>query len=423
MYFAPEVTEHEFPAVIRQFNEITGWHPWKKRLTWLEVGLGQSVAMPYFWRERFELELAFAAVHKRYKVTGKFPRKNITIEQQRLLSFMAVVVRCYKRLGQPGKRRLRGMLLGSLKSDYGLGPLAYEMKIAAHLLTRGFDVTFHDLETGGNYDYLAVKDDLKIEIECKFITGDIGRQIHQKHLYQFGEYFTPKLGTVLDRVSGGIFVHVKIPGRLCGQERQHSAISEQVLCAIENRSGQLQFGENRVSVSRFDLESSPFERFKPEDLRKQHVDHFASSKFGIENKNMLVLFRPRRHAVLVALQSDKEDKVLTGIHKQLKESAAKQFSGTLPAMICCHLTDLSEAELLSLQYKDEHGIGIDHMTSDLIVRRPQLLAVTYTAPGSISYERMTVGQFEHQSQREVGPTYTLRNPKHPLADDGRYSIF
>ena len=423
MYFAPEVTEDEFPVLVRRFKEITGWQPWQKRLTWLAAGLGQSVAMPYFWRERFELELAFASVQKRYKVTGKYPRKNITIEQQRLLAFMAVVVRCYKRLNQRGKKRLRGMLLDSLKSDYGLGPLAYEMKIAAHLLNRGFDVTFHDLETGGNYDYLAVKDDLEIEIECKFVSGDIGRQIHLKHLYQFSEYFSPKLGTALARISGGTFVHVRIPGRLYGHEKQHSAISEQVLYAIENQSRQLQFGENRVSVSGFDLESSPFERFRSEDLRKEHVDHFVSSNFGIENKNMLILFRPRKHAIIVALQSNKEDKVLAGIHRQLKDSAGKQFSGSLPAMFCCHLADLSEGELLSLQYEDDQGIALDHMTSDLIVRRPQLLAVTYTAPGSITHERMTVGQFEQQSQREVGPAYTLRNPSHPLAGDERYSIF
>ena len=423
MYFAPVVTEHEFPALVRRFTEITGWKPWRKRFEWLQAGLGQSVAMPYFWRERFELELTFATSHKRYRLTGKYSTKNITIEQQRLLSFLAVVVRSYERLGQLGKNSLRGMLLDSLKNDDGLAPLAYEMKIVAHLLNQGFDVTYHDLETGGNFDYLAVKDDLKIEIECKFVTGDIGRQIHKRRLYQFGEYVIPKLNSVLTRVSGGIFVQIRIPGRLYGHEKQHSVICKHVLRAIENPGSPLVFEENTVSATTFDLESSPFHRLAPEELRQEHIEGFTSRTFGISNKNMLILFRPGRHALIVALESTKEDKVLTGIHKRLKKSAAKQFSGNLPAMLCCHLADLSEAELLSLQYKGDEGIGLDYMTADLITRRPQLLAVTYTAPGNIAYERMTVGQFEHQSQREVGPTYTLRNPHHSLASDLRYSIF
>ena len=423
MYFQPEVTEYEFPSLIRRFKEITGWHPWEKRLTWLQAEIKKSVAMPYFWRDRFELELAFATIHRRYKVTGRYPKKNLTVEQQRFLSFVAVMVRCYERLSQPGQKRLRGMLLDSLKSDYGLGPLAYEMKIAAHLLNRGFDVMFHDLETGGSYDYLAVKANLQMEIECKFVTGDIGRQIHLKRLYQFGQYFTPKMHALLHRTCGGMLIHVTIPGRLHGRESQHASITEQVLSAIGVQDHQLQFEENHVSVSEFVLESSPFSRMRPESLRKDHVDQFVFNNFGIENKNMLILFRPGRHAVIVVLQSDKEDRVLTGIHRQLKDSASRQFSGTLPAILCCHLADLNEADLLSLQYKGDEGIGLDYMTSDLIHRRPQLLAVTYTAPGSIACERVTLGVFEQESQRERGPAYTIRNSTHPLATDGRYSLF
>ena len=423
MYFPPEVTDHEFPALIRRFKEITTWHPWEKRLTWLEAEVRKTVAMPHFWRERFELELAFASIHRRYKVTDRYPRKNLTIEQQRFLSFVATVVRCYERIDQRGKKRLRGMLLDSLKSDYGLGPVAYEMKIAAHLLNKGFDVTFHDLETGGGYDYLAVKNDLRMEIECKFVTGDIGRQIHLKRLYQFGEYFTPKLQDFLHRVCGGILVQITIPGRLHGHSTQHASISEQVFCAIGAKKSQFPFTENEVSVSNFALESSPFSRSNPENLRKEHVDQFVSDSFGIENTNMLILFRPRRHAVIVVLQSKKQDRVLTGIHRQLKDSASKQFTGTLPAILCCHLADLDEAEIVSLHRKHDEGVALDYMTSDLIDRRPQLLAVTYTAQGNIAYERVTQGNSEQHSQRESGPAYTIRNSSHSLASDGRYSIF
>ena len=197
MNFPPEVTDQELPSLIRRFKGITGWSPWQKRLAWLEAGVKQTVAMPNFWRERFELELAFAAIHKRYNVTRRYPRRNLTIDHQRFFSFVSMLVRCNERLNQRGQNRLRGMILDSLKTDYGLAPLAYEMKIAAHLMTKNFDVTFHDLETGGGYDYLAARDDVQVEIECKFVSGDIGRQIHLKRLFQFGEYVTPQLQALL----------------------------------------------------------------------------------------------------------------------------------------------------------------------------------------------------------------------------------
>ncbi|MDE0418450.1 MAG: hypothetical protein OXI95_16165 [bacterium] len=423
MYFSPEVTENELPGLIRQFTDITGWRPWEKRLRWLEAQVATSTAMPYFWHERFELELAFAAMRKRHKTSGRYPRKNPAIEQQRFLSFVAMLVRCHSVSTQPAKTRLRGMILDSLKKDYGLGPLAYEMKIAAHLMSKGFDVTFHDLETGGGYDFLAVKDDLQLQVECKFVSGDIGRQIHLKRLYQFGEYLTPKLQTVLDQLRGGVFVHVKIPGRLHGQETQHSIISQEVISAIGGQNNHSTSNHNHVLASTFSIDSSPFAKLRPQDLRAEHLDEFALSRFGIRKKNMLVLFRPHRHAVIVALQSEKDDKVLTGIHQQLKDAASKQFTGALPAVMCCHLADIDETDLLGLQHKGDQGIGLDYMTADLIQRRPQLLAVTYTAPGSIERYRHSSGQFEQRSQRERGPAYTISNPNHPLAGDPRYTIF
>ena len=317
MYLPPEVTDRELPSLIRRFKEITGWSPWQKRLAWLEAGVKQTVAMPNFWRERFELELAFAAIHKRYNVTRRYPRRNLTIDQQRFFSFVSMLVRCYERLDQRGQNRLRGMILDSLKTDYGLAPLAYEMKIAAHLMTKNFDVTFHDLETGGGYDYLAARDDVQVEIECKFVSGDIGRQIHLKRLFQFGEYVTPQLQALLSRIRGGIFVHITITGRLHGREEQHASISEQMSNAIAAQEGQFEFSDSHISVSRFALEKSPFETRSPQFLRRQDVDQFVSRRFGVESKNMLIIFRPHSHAVIVVLQGSKEDRVLTGIHRQL----------------------------------------------------------------------------------------------------------
>ena len=263
----------------------------------------------------------------------------------------------------------------------------------------------------------------KSKIECKFASGDIGRQIHLKRLYQFGEYVTPQLQALLSRICGGIFVHVTISGRLNGQERQHASISEQMCNAIEAQEGQFEFSDGQISVSRFALENSPFETQTPQFLSRQDVDQFVSRQFGVENRNMLIIFRPHRHAVIVVLQGSKEDRVLTGIHRQLKEAARKQFTRSLPAVLCCQLADLHEHELMSLRYKDDRGLGLDYMTSDLIVRRPQLLAVTYTAPGSLAHEtsfdwkcRATVTQRKGTSLHHPESKSLLRRrlPIHPV---------
>ena len=93
MYFLPEVAEQEFPSLMRRFLEITGRKPWTKRLTWLEAALKKDVPMSAFLQERFQLELAFSTMHRKKKLTGRYPRKNLTADQLRFLSFVAMVVR------------------------------------------------------------------------------------------------------------------------------------------------------------------------------------------------------------------------------------------------------------------------------------------------------------------------------------------
>ena len=218
-------------------------------------------------------------------------------------------------------------------------------------------------------------------------------------------------------------MHVTILERLNGQESQHALITEHVSKAIMLQEGEFHFSDNHVSVSKFPLENSPFATHAPQFLGKQDVEQFVSRHFGVENRNMLIIFRPHSHAVIVVLQGSKEDRILTGIHQQLKDSARKQFTGDLPAVLCCHLADLAENELLSFQNKDDRAYGLDYMTADLINRRSQLLAVTYTAPGSVTHEQVVTGDATHQSHRERGPAYTIRNPNHALSEDPRYTLF
>ena len=69
------------------------------------------------------------------------------------------------------------MLVDGLQSDKGLLPLQHEMTTITHLLLNGFNVTCHDLENNGGFDFLASRDGVEVEVECKMVSGDIGKQL------------------------------------------------------------------------------------------------------------------------------------------------------------------------------------------------------------------------------------------------------
>ena len=152
-------------------------------------------AMAHYLIDRFELELAFSDIYKRRKLTGKYAVKEEVAAEYRFLSFSCMLALVYGRLNPVGQIRLRGMLFDALKNDYGLGPLAYEIKVATHLMTLGFDVEFSDLEGNANYDFLAKNGGVCIEIECKFMSADVGKKSIARDCFSWVVYSNRSCGS------------------------------------------------------------------------------------------------------------------------------------------------------------------------------------------------------------------------------------
>jgi hypothetical protein len=423
MYFKPEAVPAEIPTQISKLIAITQWKPWERRFEWITEQIRVNPTMPNYILNRFGLELAFQEIRQHFKSSNRYPWPPKTAEQQRFYSFITMITRCHQRLSSTGKSRMSGMLKDALKSDYGLAPLVFEMKIVAHLMMREFKVNFHDMETGGGFDYLAIGDDMEFEVECKFVSGDIGRKIHQKEMHQLTTILRPKLVSALDQAHGSHLVQISIPGKLGKTANQHQEISCLISKAIIGKKEYEKNNEYKISVTEFSFDDSPFIKFPPADFSSGYIEQYLSDKFEIEGKNTVVLFHPEKGAIIVVVQSLKEDAVLKGIHRQLKGSANNQLTGERPGILCCELADLTEKQLLDLKENPGDGTGLQYMVTDLICRRAQIHTVAFTTPGTVRIQDSMLEPVEHTSIQETGPAYVFYNPDHPQANDLRYGVF
>ena len=252
MHFKTEMMDTEVPEVLHDFVRIAGARIWERWLAWLEEQVGCKTGMRRFWIERCGLELGLLTLVRQYADTGGIAVRRLSTEEQRFLSFAAMVVRCHARLSNPARRRLEGMLRDAARQDTGLGPVAYEMKIAAHLMSRGFEVEFRDLESKKGCDFLVTKDGARAEIECKFMSGDIGRKIHRKRLYQLGDRVRKTMQDYVNKLSTGVFMRLVIADRLHGREEYQAMLAELLSRAIFGGREQEDRQGNRVSVQEFD---------------------------------------------------------------------------------------------------------------------------------------------------------------------------
>jgi hypothetical protein len=270
MHFETHAVPAEVTPLVRRFIAITGWKPWEKRLRVFDRLAADNPFLNEYFALRYPLELAMGRLHHRLLRDQKV-KLPTTHDETILLSFVAMIARAHARLKPPGRTRLAGMLRSGLDNEGSLAPLVHEMGIASHLMSRGFDVTFSDMETGGGFDFLAEKDGAVLEVECKTVSGDLGRQIHLRRLYQLGGRIYSLMSEAVENCVGGQIARIVLPGRLSGTDQQLQAIYQALESTLSTRRSIVGPEPCAIEYQQFALAGSEIEKVDPSSITRDAV--------------------------------------------------------------------------------------------------------------------------------------------------------
>ena len=137
----------------------------------------------------------------------------------------------------------------------------------------------------------------------------------------------------------------------------------------------------------------------------------------------MILFSPGQRAVILSIASEKQDEVLDGMRRQLRDAAKGQFSGTRPAMLAVQLHALTADQLISLGLLDSSSrsaaTSLQIMTSDFLQRpsSAHIHTIAYRSHAMIDHSALT------GTTRGTGPSYVIKNRNHPLYGDPRLELF
>ncbi|MBT3767215.1 MAG: hypothetical protein HOH80_15265 [Rhodospirillaceae bacterium] len=421
MRFSTSAQPIEIPGAMIRTCTFIGWERWEKRILSITQQISENPFLREIAFEKYGRELALFDAWKYYHDTKKPLWPPTSDGLYRLYSFFTMFSKLHYHMSDVGRRRITGMARDGLKSENGLAELAFEFLTVNHLMNQGFDVTCNDYENrmlGGTYDFLVEKDGIEIEVEDKYVSADIGRKIHQRRLYQLGKWVLPLSLTTLNSGPGGTLVRVFLPDRLTGSPDQHEAISQGIGQALEFSNSRIDGDDCRIEIENFNFDECPLNMEEPDDSVRIRARQYFEEEHDVENRNMLMLFRPSHGAVVITIQSEKPDQVLNGIYRQLKGSAKNQFSGTRPAALFVYLSDITVEQLDSLAAagKDK-PTGLQLMANDLIARRPVLHTVCFVTPGVVTTKEKFQDDIWRRSLQESGGVYTFRNPEHPQVDE------
>lgn len=421
MKFSIDVLDTEVGQLLHDLTQITSIETWKRRLEWLRRETTENPYMKEWLSERCSIEIAFSEA-LRQPLALQRPFIVDSMAAYELIAFAAGTVRCYERLSERGKRRLRGVLLDGLKEDKGLSSVQHEVTTAIHLMSRGFDVEFHDLEHGGGFDFLARKDGAEIEVECKMFSADLGRKFHKRRSAALCKALQDVLVQTYRSTANGMIVTVTIPDRLTPSSKQHRGIEQTLQAGLLSGEAITQSEYCEIQVLDFSIEESPFNR-GPDDLSRSEIQRFVWARTGNSNSTLITLFSPGKRAVVLSLQSQKSDDVLKGMRYQLREAAKGQFTKTRPAFLSVQLQDLTAEQLSDLAQSDSswrgNATGLQIMTSDFLQSpsRAHIHSVVYRSHNTLNSDSY------NGIKRGGGLAYVIKNGYHPMCKDPQYSIF
>lgn len=416
-------------SLIPVFTGIIGLEPWLKRYRSLKQQLRANPLLEPYVQERHALELTFGAMLEAGEQRGFLTLDDFTDDRYNLVSFLVPIAMIYERLSDTGRKRLAGMLRDGLKTDKGLLPLQNEIETATHLLLQGFDVDFRDIETGGGFDFLAMRGDVELEVECKSASGDLGRKIHRRQMIDLSWHAHPAVMHALGAVDGGRFIRVQVPSRLPADARELDEIAQAIDAAL--RTGHAAEDPNRcgVSVEAFDLSTTPFRELKPTGTEAEWLRRFVAERTGSPSHHMFLAVRPTRAAILILVESREKDRVLRGLMDDLKAASRTQFTTRRPGILVVQFLELTADDLLDLAAHDStdpRQASALQIASNVFfdnLDRSHIRTLVYRSHGVVRRSVSIRGDVIEKVLSAQGPTYSFRNPNSPVSGDPRYTVF
>jgi hypothetical protein len=405
------LNEAELPERLRQVFEIVPENVWRDRAAALADRERHNTHLSNYFDEWYTIERYLDRALAHWPQQEKLPsvRGSDGGRYFDLYSFIHALSWVYPRLSPRGQARVRGYLMDGLQSEGGLAAFAHELAVAVHLSSAGFDVEFTDIEGRARFDLLAQKEDLRLEVDCKTASADVGRKIHRRRAIELFNHIQPDILETFSEPAVGRTLDIVLPGRLHGAESYMNAVAGLVSDAIA-RNESLSISEIAdVSLGKFDINDESALVTSGPTL--EAIERIAE-RLGRQNQH--------RQAAVVAIVSSREpDKVADGIYRALKKSAEGQFSGSNPALLAANLLDLTPGQLHELASGPS---ALGEIANRLFrgERRDHLFGVAFVSPADTPTEAIDVYGAALASR---GTALFFRREGHPLSQDPRLVLF
>jgi hypothetical protein len=384
-------TDIRSESVARLLTPFVAAIGYKQLRTRVEYLVGRMTDNPFTSSvlvPRHSLELNIFDIINFHRTYGDFPslqrRGQINGIDLRCYAFIAMFARVYGCVNKRAQRILEGRVKHAMTGENDFFSLELEIESIKHMMHYGCTVYCHDLEQDGGFDFLATRDGLDFEVECKHISADKGQQIHDHDLLALTTYLREAFDFDSFRQweeGRGILIHLTLSARLPRDVVKLKLIAGDIANTITSRGG-IERNEWAVLCYPFDIQTSPYRSDDIPDLEKvrDHTEQMVDDSGG----RILLSGKSGKVAIVLYISSRKPDKMGSEMYRTLKDGST-QFSGTRPAILMAGMQAFSSPAMRKV-IATQYGNGFTGITGRLFSspERRHLFAIHYVA--NMEYE-------------------------------------
>lgn len=346
-----EIDTAEIPYIYERFANVICESHWQRRVAALKQEMKGNRFISRYIRDEntvvFQLE-HLRRLREKYGVVPQAEAANVEIYQA--AGFAAQVLSIMDASAAAEARQLKRRVHGAIKNPEDMRGLHLELSAATHFRRRGCCVSWPKMSGSGTFDLLV--EDLGpngLEVECKSISDDKGRRIHRREALDFFALLIPHLAPVKRSLCTGLSVVLTVQGRLPTAYKDRVALAKRLTSQVLQGHGADFEDGSKISITDFELArlGDVPSYTDPADVRAALDD-----VTGIRNREAMVIGTRGRGALVVTLQSARDDTFMNAIFDTLSESAKRQFTGKRSAIFLVGLHGLDGQQILLIAEQD-----------------------------------------------------------------------
>jgi hypothetical protein len=374
----------------KRFADLVGANNWHDRVTQCKAEIAGNDQLRQHLERENEVAFGLVELEALIKRFGHHVPSD-HLERADLLpviALMAQIMSLYDNLSLGEADRLIGRVRGAFKNPDDMRGLRLELTTAAHFTRKGYKVHWPAPPVGNTPIFDLLLENIGnngLEVECKAVSENKGRKVHQREAIEIQSLLLPRLQALTEAglrvgISLVLTLSKRLPTALVARRRLVDEVIRAVYAGVEHSA--LQDGAH-VRVRYFD----------PSMVTEKHLDdrrelrHLIDKVSNTSNRESMLLGSPMGGAVLSTIQSSERDEFKDAVLDTAKNAAKRQLSKTRAGFVLISLDGLDYDQLQSIGEDDRTGPSskLHEIAQELLgsSNRSHVVGVGFTSRNSV----------------------------------------